>query len=425
MAYPKAQRRRAGRPSRPVPAVLPRRSSRTCSPTGRRRHLPGQRRRARPAGDERRQRVRLLRRPAVRQRPAALRPPADRLRQGRRAALPDHARPPGRAPLRLGLPRPARRVRGREAARHQAQGRDRGDGRRAVQRRLPRPRCCATPTSGSDYVTRQARWVDFDNDYKTLDLDYMESVMWAFKTLWDKGLIYEGFRVLWYCWRCETPLSNTETKMDDVYRDRQDPAVTVGLRLRRTSRSWTASGAGLDDDAVDAAVEPRRSPCTPTSTTSWSRRRAASATCSPRPAWPRTRASWARTPRGRGRVHGRGAASARRYTPPFDFFVGTQPNAHQVLAADYVTTEDGTGIVHIAPAFGEEDKAVTDAAGIEPVTPVDSQRRVRRAGAAVRGHARLRRQQADHHGPQGGRARCCGTRPTTTRTRTAGAATTR
>ncbi|MGH4010609.1 MAG: class I tRNA ligase family protein, partial [Pseudonocardiaceae bacterium] len=72
-----------------------------------------------------------------------------------------------------------------------------------------------------EYVTRQARWVDFDNDYKTLDLDYMESVLWAFKTLWDKGLIYQGFRVLWYCWRCETPLSNTETKMDDVYRNRQ------------------------------------------------------------------------------------------------------------------------------------------------------------------------------------------------------------
>ncbi|WP_232822616.1 class I tRNA ligase family protein, partial [Glycomyces dulcitolivorans] len=56
-----------------------------------------------------------------------------------------------------------------------------------------------------DYVTRQARWVDFENDYKTLDLTYMESVMWAFKTLYDKGLVYEGYRVLWYCWRCETP----------------------------------------------------------------------------------------------------------------------------------------------------------------------------------------------------------------------------
>ena len=63
------------------------------------------------------------------------------------------------------------------------------------------------------YVTRQARWVDFDHDYKTLDLTYMESVMWAFKTLWDKGLVYEGFRVLWYCWRCETPLDQRFTEI--------------------------------------------------------------------------------------------------------------------------------------------------------------------------------------------------------------------
>ena len=83
-----------------------------------------------------------------------------------------------------------------------------------------------------DYVTRQARWVDFDNDYKTLDLPYMESVMWAFKQLHDKGLAYEGFRVLPYCWNDETPLSNHELRMDeDVYQLRVDPAVTVGLRL--------------------------------------------------------------------------------------------------------------------------------------------------------------------------------------------------
>ena len=94
-----------------------------------------------------------------------------------------------------------------------------------------------------DYVTRQARWVDFDNDYKTLDLSYMESVMWAFKTLWDKGLIYEGFRVLAYCWRCETPLSNTETRMDDTYRDRQDPALTVAFELETGERilAWTTT----------------------------------------------------------------------------------------------------------------------------------------------------------------------------------------
>ena len=73
------------------------------------------------------------------------------------------------------------------------------------------------------YVTRQARWVDFDNDYKTLDKNYTESVLWGFKELHNKGLVYEGFKVLAYCWRCETPLSNHELRMDDeVYRPRQD-----------------------------------------------------------------------------------------------------------------------------------------------------------------------------------------------------------
>jgi isoleucyl-tRNA synthetase len=98
-----------------------------------------------------------------------------------------------------------------------------------------------------DYVTRQARWVDFENDYKTLDLNYMESVMWAFKKLWDNGLIYEGFKVLPYCWRCETPLSNLELRMDDdVYQDRQDPSVTVRFKLETgewllawTTTPWT------------------------------------------------------------------------------------------------------------------------------------------------------------------------------------------
>ncbi len=82
------------------------------------------------------------------------------------------------------------------------------------------------------YVTRQARWVDFDNDYKTLDLTFMESVIWAFKQLWDKGLAYEGYRVLPYCWNDETPLSSHELRMDDdVYQSRQDPAITVGFRV--------------------------------------------------------------------------------------------------------------------------------------------------------------------------------------------------
>ncbi len=222
-----------------------------------------------------------------------------------------------------------------------------------------------------DYVTRQARWVDFDNDYKTLDLDYMESVMWAFKSLWDKGLIGEGFRVLWYCWRCETPLSNTETKMDDTYRPRQDPAVTVGLRL---------TAPGTDLDGVEALVW---------TTTPWTLPSNLAAAVHPEVEYvvvesvdhPGKRfmlaearvAAYARELGDEPTVVGRCIGAdliGTTYQPPFAFFAGRE-NAHQFLAADYVTTDDGTGMVHIAPAFGEEDKVVTDAAGIEVANPVD------------------------------------------------------
>ncbi len=217
------------------------------------------------------------------------------------------------------------------------------------------------------YVTRQARWVDFDHDYKTLDLDYMESVMWAFKTLWDKGLVYQGFRVLWYCWHDGTPLSATETKMDDVYLDRQDPAVTVGLRL---------SAPGTDLDAALALVW---------TTTPWTLPSNLAMAVNPDVDYALVEANGERYVLAAARVPAyarelgeepivlrtfRGAELLGvSYTPPFDFFVGRE-NAHRVLAADYVTTEDGTGLVHIAPAFGEEDKVVTDAAGIEVVVPV-------------------------------------------------------
>src|SRR5699024_11529132 len=77
-----------------------------------------------------------------------------------------------------------------------------------------------------EYVTRQARWADFENGYKTMDPNYMESVIWAFKTLYDKGLIYQGFRVLPYSWAEHTPLSNQETRLDDSYKMRQDRKST-------------------------------------------------------------------------------------------------------------------------------------------------------------------------------------------------------
>ena len=99
-----------------------------------------------------------------------------------------------------------------------------------------------------EYVTRQARWVDFDNDYKTLNVGYMESVIWAFKQLHDKGLAYEGFRVLPYCWNDETPLSNHELRMDEeVYQVRRDPAVTVGLRILPEGEDGSMPAAGGED----------------------------------------------------------------------------------------------------------------------------------------------------------------------------------
>ncbi len=101
-----------------------------------------------------------------------------------------------------------------------------------------------------EYVTRQARWVDFENDYKTLDVTFMESVIWGFKRLYDKGLAYEGHRVLPYCWRDETPLSNHELRMDeDVYAQRQDPALTVLLPLDEES---VAAAEGLTDAQREA-----------------------------------------------------------------------------------------------------------------------------------------------------------------------------
>ncbi|MCW2812053.1 MAG: Isoleucyl-tRNA synthetase, partial [Friedmanniella sp.] len=222
------------------------------------------------------------------------------------------------------------------------------------------------------YVTRQARWVDFEHDYKTLDISYMESVLWAFKSLHDKGLVYEGLRVLPYCWNDETPLSSHELRMDDeVYQNRQDPAVTVGYRLETGELAliWTTTPWTLPSNLA-MAVNPEVSYVVvqgPPSESGVTER------------YVLAEARLAAYARELGedaadRVVQRLTGTellGRRYTPPFSYFLG-QPNAHVVLAADYVTTEDGTGIVHIAPAFGEEDKVVTDAAGITAVVPVDA-----------------------------------------------------
>jgi isoleucyl-tRNA synthetase len=222
------------------------------------------------------------------------------------------------------------------------------------------------------YVTRQARWVDFADDYKTLDTPYMESVMWAFKSLHDKGLIYEGFRVLPYCWRCETPLSNTETRMDDVYKDRQDPALHVLFQLLDdagrpaeklavwTTTPWTlpsnlalAVGPQLEYAVLQRGAE--------------------------RVILGASRlGAYAKELEGYERVGTMTGAelAGRRYTPLFDFLVDQAgPNAFQVLAADFVSDSDGTGVVHLAPAFGEDDQNACSAAGVPTIVTVDAHTR--------------------------------------------------
>ncbi|HEV2927706.1 MAG TPA: class I tRNA ligase family protein, partial [Propionibacteriaceae bacterium] len=200
------------------------------------------------------------------------------------------------------------------------------------------------------YVTRQARWVDFDHDYKTLEPDYMESVLWAFKSLYDKGLVYEGMRVLPYCWSDETPLSSHELRMDEeVYQNRQDPAVTVGLRLDSgellliwTTTPWTlpsnlAVAVHPDIDYVVVEHEGEEYLLAESRLPAYARELGEDA---------------------QHRVVRRLTGAelvGRTYVPPFSYFLG-HTNAHRVLAADYVTTDEGTGIVHMAPAFGEEDK---------------------------------------------------------------------
>ncbi|MFT4186899.1 MAG: isoleucine--tRNA ligase [Micrococcaceae bacterium] len=225
-----------------------------------------------------------------------------------------------------------------------------------------------------DYVNRQARWVDFDNDYKTLNLSYMESVMWAFKELYNKGLIYEGYRVLPYCWKDETPLSNHELRMDeDVYKDVQDRTATVGLKLETgelilvwTTTPWTLPSnlaVAVNPEITYALVEPGED-----SKVAGEKVILAKNLVKAYEKELGEDAKIVETFPGTKLV-------GKTYRPPFPYFENHEDfkdKAFQVLPGDFVTTEDGTGLVHMAPGFGEDDKALCDEAGISTVVPVDA-----------------------------------------------------
>jgi isoleucyl-tRNA synthetase len=212
-------------------------------------------------------------------------------------------------------------------------------------------------------VERMGRWVDFDDEYKTMDVSFMESVWNVFKRLWDEGLVYEGYRVVPYSWRIGAPLSNFEANLD--YRDVQDPSLTLRFELEPglyalvwTTTPWTlpanlalAVDAERDYAVVQVDGEADRLVILPE----------------------RIDAYWkggegvtqVGTVRGADLV-------GRRYVPLLPFFADRAGSgAFRVIAGDFITTDTGTGIVHIAPAFGEDDFQACREAGIELVDPTD------------------------------------------------------
>ncbi len=232
-----------------------------------------------------------------------------------------------------------------------------------------------------DTVTRQARWVDFENDYKTMDLSYMESVMWAFNELYEKGLIYKAYRVMPYSWGAETPLSNFEIRLDDATRPRQDPAITVAFDL-----------AGIASDPTGTNDQPLR--ILAWTTTPWTLPSNLALAVGPdveysvvespedghlyivgSAALGNYSAQFGDDPDIKATMMGRDLVG-RTYTPLFDYFAN-RSDAFRIVDADFVDTTEGTGVVHMAPGFGEDDQTTCEAAGIEigDVVPVDDQGR--------------------------------------------------
>ncbi len=211
-------------------------------------------------------------------------------------------------------------------------------------------------------ITRLGRWVDFDNDYKTMDPWYMESVWWVLKQLWEKGLVYQGSRVMPVSTELGTPLSNFEANLN--YQDVQDPAVTVLFKLTDenayltawTTTPWTLpSNLGICVGADIDYVKVRDGEAGKTFYIA----EACLGAYGDYDVLDRLKGS---------------ALVGKSYEPLFPYFSEERERgAFVVVADDYVTTEAGTGMVHQAPAFGEDDYRILKAAGIEafvvPVTP--------------------------------------------------------
>ncbi len=250
-----------------------------------------------------------------------------------------------------------------------------------------------------EYVTRQGRFVDFKNSYKTMDVSYMESVIWAFKQLYDKGLIYEKLRVVPYSWACQTPLSNFETRMDNAYRQKESKAITVKFSLTADSYKLLNSKiTNCDDDLKSRMLDENSqisflvwttTPWTLPSNLALAVGKNINYTILASNAINENKrqfliiadkliGKYSKELEGLDSILSIAGADllGLKYQPLFPYFANHPKiiacdKAFSVLSGDFVSTEDGTGIVHLAPAFGEDDQTVCEENGIPTICPVD------------------------------------------------------
>lgn len=236
-------------------------------------------------------------------------------------------------------------------------------------------------------ITRLGRWVDFENDYKTMESDYMESIWWVMKSLWEKGLLYEGHYILPYCPRCSTVLSNHELNLGG-YKDVHDPAITVKFRVTGTIKASEAERSGLN------ASDSKPTFLLAWTTTPWTLPSNLGLTLGPDVDYVMVEDSGERYILAEARLSAyykdpasvsivwkkKGSELAGiTYEPLFPYFKDLatledgRPGAFRTFTADFVTTEDGTGIVHTAPGFGEDDNKVFKGTGVPTVCPVDAE----------------------------------------------------
>jgi isoleucyl-tRNA synthetase len=205
-------------------------------------------------------------------------------------------------------------------------------------------------------IERMARWVDFDGSYKTMDNTYIESVWWALSELNRRKLIYEGVRVLPYCPRCETPIANSEIAMDNSYKDITDISVYVKLQLLSEENTsliaWTTTPWTLPGNTA-AAVNPELTYIKVEHDGTAGREFAIIA----KDRFETLKDKF-KNPVIILELSG-ASLVGKRYEPIFPYFANTDisnvENGWRVYPASYVTTDTGTGIVHLAPAYGEED----------------------------------------------------------------------